>query len=275
VTADPAVAPTHRALRDRLDALDRRLVELLAERGRVIDEVIAYKRAAGVAAVDPDRERRMLDAVADEAVRADLDPRVARTVLRAVLDAFGALEAEVLGPPDPTASPAVPGRVPVVRGPDDPEVPWQAVKAQRNADGSVAEVRERWFAFSADPPYLSLLARYDPGMVVRRHGHFSPHVVYVIEGGATFGDRWCGAGTHLELPFGAAFGPVTAGPDGAVFFEVMLGDPRSWGDDPAAFDRALAEAGATPLPDPPLEFPAWLADLRRHWAGTPAGPDGT
>jgi hypothetical protein len=54
-----------------------------------------------------------------------------------------------------------------------------------------------------------------------------------------------------------------------VLFEVMMGDPRSWGDDPEAFEAALAAQGAEPLPDPPLEFPAWLADLRSHWADEP------
>jgi hypothetical protein len=54
-------------------------------------------------------------------------------------------------------------------------------------------------------------------------------------------------------------------------FEVMMGDPRSWGDRPEAFDAALAAAGAERLPDPPLRYPAWLADLRSHWAdATPA-----
>lgn len=168
---------------------------------------------------------------------------------------------------DVPATPRVPGREPVFRDFDDPDVPWQNVKAQRNADGSTSYVREKWFAFSADPQYLSLYAEYDPGMVVRRHGHFSPHVVFVIAGSATFGDRHCGPGTHIELPLGAAFGPIVAGPDGATFFEVMLGDPRSWGDEPERFEAALAEQGATPLPDPPLEFPAWLTDLRSHWAG--------
>jgi hypothetical protein len=69
------------------------------------------------------------------------------------------------------------------------------------------------------------------------------------------------------LPFGAAFGPIVAGPEGAVLFEVMMGDPRSWGDQPELFEQALAEHGATALPDPPLEYPAWLSDLRQHWAG--------
>ena len=50
-------------------------------------------------------------------------------------------------------------------------------------------------------------------------------------------------------------------------FEVMMGDPRSWGDEPEAYEAALAAQGAEALPDPPLEFPGWLEDLRAHWAG--------
>ena len=67
-------------------------------------------------------------------------------------------------------------------------------------------------------------------MIVRRHGHFSPHVVFVISGEVWIGDHHCPAGTHIELPYGAAFGPIRAGSEGCVMFEVMLGDPRSWGD---------------------------------------------
>ena len=163
------------------------------------------------------------------------------------------------------ADPRVPGAVPVFRSIDDADVPWQQVKVQRNADGTESAVWEKWLSFSADPPYLSLYARYDPGMIVRRHGHYSPHVVFVLEGEIWCGDRLCRAGTHIELPLGAAFGPFRAGAPGAVLFEVMMGDPRSWGDDRAAYERVLADHGVTPLPDPPLEFPPWLADLRRHW----------
>lgn len=158
-----------------------------------------------------------------------------------------------------------PSPEPVFRHTDDPDVAWQRVKSQRNADGSEAHVWEQWFAFSAEPQYLSLHARYDPGMVVRRHGHRSPHVVFVLEGAITVGERHCPAGTHVELPEGAAFGPIVAGPEGARLFEVMMGDPRSWGDDPEAFAAALAQRGASALPDPPLEFPPWLEDLRAQW----------
>ena len=160
------------------------------------------------------------------------------------------------------------GVEPIFRHLDDADMGWRAVKAQKNADGSVSHVWEKWFAFSPNPQYLSLYAKYDPGMIVRRHGHFSPHVVFVLEGDVWFGDRHCPAGTHIELPFGAAFGPVRAGDKGALMFEVMLGDPRSWGDQPELFEAELAAHGATALPDPPLEFPEWLSDLRAHWAGS-------
>ena len=105
-------------------------------------------------------------------------------------------------------------------------------------------------AFSADPLYLSLYARWDPGVIQRRHGHLSPHVVMVLEGEILCGDRRCPAGTHIELPEGAAFGPFEAGPNGRVLFEVMMGDPRGWGDDPASFARLLEQRGAVALSDP-------------------------
>ncbi len=165
----------------------------------------------------------------------------------------------------PPASPRVDGLSPTFRHLEDLDLPWQAVKQQRNADGSVSAVWEKWLSFSASPQYLSLYARYDPGMIVRRHGHYSPHVLFVLEGMIWCGDRPCPAGTHVELPFGAAFGPFRAGDEGAVLFEVMMGDPRSWGDDPEAVDELRAQHGVTPLPDPPLEYPPWLEDLRKHW----------
>ncbi|HXX91241.1 MAG TPA: hypothetical protein VEI83_13565 [Acidimicrobiales bacterium] len=155
---------------------------------------------------------------------------------------------------------------PVFRHLDDPEVRWQQVRAVRRADGTVASVWEKWLAFSSDPPYLSLYARWDPGVIQRRHGHNSPHVVMVLDGDFMCGDRLCPAGTHIELPLGAAFGPFVAGPRGAVLFEVMMGDPRGWGDDPVSFERTLAAQGAVALPDPPITLPEWLEDLRDRWA---------
>ena len=79
-------------------------------------------------------------------------------------------------------------------------------------------------------------------MIVRRHGHHSPHTLTVLSGDFTCGDEHCGVGTHIELPFGAAFGPFVAGPDGVELYEVMMGDPRSWSDEPEVMHQLLAGA---------------------------------
>lgn len=39
-------------------------------------------------------------------------------------------------------------------------------------------------------------------MIVRRHGHHSPHTLTVLSGEFTCGDELCGVGTHIELPAG-------------------------------------------------------------------------
>jgi hypothetical protein len=131
----------------------------------------------------------------------------------------------------PTDSPKIPGKEPIFRSLDDPDMQWQQVKRQRN-----------------------------------------PHVVYVISGEVWIGDRYCPAGTHIELPYGAAFGPIRAGAEGCVMFEVMLGDPRSWGDEPETLVHAREEHGVTPLPDVDLDYPEWLQDLRSHWTAGQSAP---
>lgn len=171
-------------------------------------------------------------------------------------------------------SPRISGRTARATSWHDDEVPWIAVKAQRNADGTEARVWEKWVAFSTDPLYLALFARWDPGMLVRRHGHLSAHTLTVLRGRLWCEDRWLDPGDHLELPLGAAFGPFEAGPDGAELYEVMLGDPRSWSDEPEVFAAFLADRGVTPLPDPPIELPAGLEDLRAVFSAGGPGPAG-
>jgi chorismate mutase len=86
------------SIRDRLDVVDRRLVDVLGERAQLITEVITFKRAHGMRVVDRDREEEMLQRIGEIAAERDLDPRIARQVLRAVIDAFTLLEVEQLGP---------------------------------------------------------------------------------------------------------------------------------------------------------------------------------
>ena len=141
------------------------------------------------------------------------------------------------------------------------DLPWQHVRTQQHGDGP-RSVWEKWFALGRDPQYLSMFGRWDPGMIVHRHGHHSHQVVYVLAGGMWCGDRWCPAGTHIDLPEGAALGPLTAGPDGVDLFEVMMGDPRSWEADREGFHELLTARGVTPLPNPPVDLPDWLPDQR-------------
>jgi chorismate mutase len=85
-------------IRERLDLVDRQLVQLLLERSLLIDEVIHFKRAHGMPVIDRPREDLMLDRIEEIASSEGLDPRIARQVLRSVIDAFTLLEVEHLGP---------------------------------------------------------------------------------------------------------------------------------------------------------------------------------
>jgi chorismate mutase len=94
----PDQVPTLEDSRTELDALDVALVQVLARRSKVILDVIRFKRANSMAVVDRDREDRMLAGIEQLAVAEGLDPRIARQVLRSVIDAFTLLEVEELGP---------------------------------------------------------------------------------------------------------------------------------------------------------------------------------
>jgi isochorismate pyruvate lyase len=97
----PDPVPTLQDSRTELDALDVALMQVLARRSAVIRDVIRYKRANSMAVVDRDREERMLDGIEQVAVAEGLDPRIARQVLRSVIDAFTLLEVEELGSDHP------------------------------------------------------------------------------------------------------------------------------------------------------------------------------
>jgi chorismate mutase len=85
-------------IRVKIDEVDRRLVALLAERSRLVSDVVHYKRAHHMPVVDRAREDAMLDRIATLAKDEGLDPRVAQQVLRTIIDGFTLLEVEELGP---------------------------------------------------------------------------------------------------------------------------------------------------------------------------------
>ena len=157
----------------------------------------------------------------------------------------------------------VPGLEPIFRHLDDQDLKTQQVRTQMHPEGQKS-VWEKWFTFgSSGNQYLSMWARWDPGMIVHRHGHHSPQVMYVLSGDLMCGDVHCPTGTHIELPHGAALGPLIAGPDGVELFEVMMGDAASWAADPEGFEALLASRNITKLPDPPIDLPEDFED-RRH-----------
>ena len=90
-------AETLADFRRQLDDLDLQLMSFLLERQAIIRQVIAFKEKGGIPAVHTDREEKMLARATDIALETGLDPRIARQVLRAVIDAFTVLEVERLG----------------------------------------------------------------------------------------------------------------------------------------------------------------------------------
>lgn len=151
-------------------------------------------------------------------------------------------------------NPPAPG-VPTFRHIDDET--WYEVKAQQHGDRRVS-IWEKYLEWT--PNFLSLYARYEPDMIVEKHGHLSDHIVFVLEGEILVGDRLCRKGMHITLVKGAAFGPIIAGEKGALLFEIMMGDPRAVPADPEGFRKLCAERGVEPLPNPPLELPSWVGE---------------
>jgi chorismate mutase len=97
VTKGPGQGDDLADVRERLDDVDRRLAQLLVERGGLIREVIEFKREHGMGVVDRRREDEMLARIEALTAEGGLDPRIGRRVLRAVIDAFTLLEVEQLG----------------------------------------------------------------------------------------------------------------------------------------------------------------------------------
>ena len=54
-----------RELRERVDAVDRELIEALSERARIVQEIMALKTEAGAPVYDPRREEEILQKVVE------------------------------------------------------------------------------------------------------------------------------------------------------------------------------------------------------------------
>ena len=82
---NPGQANELATLRARLDAIDARLVETLAERARMVREIWDWKRRNGVERTDPAREAEVRERLLASAAAQGLDREAVDEVLRAVI----------------------------------------------------------------------------------------------------------------------------------------------------------------------------------------------
>lgn len=80
-----------RELRDQIDAIDRNILELLAQRLRLVMRVGDYKRANGLAIYDAERERDLLARVAN-AAPSPLEAAMAQRIFQCVIQESRDLE---------------------------------------------------------------------------------------------------------------------------------------------------------------------------------------
>ncbi|MFB2594335.1 chorismate mutase [Paracoccus sp. p4-l81] len=87
-------------LRGMIDALDDRLIDLLAERQQLIDHAIRLKRGNGLPARIDARVEEVAHHVARRAAERGLDPQLIDRIWRQLMDHFIAREAQALGETD-------------------------------------------------------------------------------------------------------------------------------------------------------------------------------
>lgn len=83
--------------RKKIDELDRRLVELLSERAKAAHEIGRLKRDAGMPIYEPDRERAVLDHVA-ELNPGPLPETDLRKIYRSIMDIMRKIQREEIAP---------------------------------------------------------------------------------------------------------------------------------------------------------------------------------
>ncbi len=89
-------APELEALRKSIDELDGRILELVAERVKVVLAVGQFKRENNLAVYDPDRERNMLDRLCSRAPE-PLDGDTVRRIFERLIDESRRIEQHSMG----------------------------------------------------------------------------------------------------------------------------------------------------------------------------------
>ena len=89
-------APDLDTLRRSIDEIDSRLLTLIEERVRLVLAVGDYKREHGLAIYDPERERKLLERLTNDA-RPPLEPGTVRRIFERLIDESRTLEQRYAG----------------------------------------------------------------------------------------------------------------------------------------------------------------------------------
>jgi chorismate mutase len=84
--------PEFVALREAIDSIDSKILQLIADRVRIVLRVGEYKRQRGIDAYDPERERTLLDRLAQEAPE-PLEGETVRRIFERLVDESRRMEA--------------------------------------------------------------------------------------------------------------------------------------------------------------------------------------
>lgn len=89
-------APELEAFRRSIDDLDQRILQLVAERVKVVLAVGQFKRENNLAVYDPDRERSMLERLCSQAPD-PLDGETVRRIFERLIDESRRIEQHSIG----------------------------------------------------------------------------------------------------------------------------------------------------------------------------------
>jgi hypothetical protein len=129
------------------------------------------------------------------------------------------------------------------------EMEWADILAQDHS-GTRKVVQEKWLRY--EPRGMVFAGKWDPGMVVAKHGHMCPNTIYVLQGSMDSDGVECTRGMNIMLDIGTPYGPNITGPDGVIVYEVMGGNPTVWYADPEGFAALKRERGIKQLANPKL-----------------------
>jgi hypothetical protein len=97
----------------------------------------------------------------------------------------------------------------------DPDgIPWHA--------GSSAGVRYKVVSDDSSGPARMQIAHYEPGWTHPAHSHPEAEALFILEGELFIGELKATRSMTVFIDKDTMYGPLTAGPEGAVFLRIGL-----------------------------------------------------